>query len=294
MTYTELREAWRASRSRLLSTTRTDATRRGYGVALQQFEQHWEATLEDLRPAAESWISKLCANGAAANTVNLRASVLRQMAADFPALEGLAGIRSGGAARLGVWLSKAQLGELLDLPNTATLAGLRDRALVASLSLCGLRREEAVSLTWSQLATVETPSGLRHLWKDVHGKGSKRRHVPMSKVAAGIIADWHQVWQRDSGREDGCVFCRIRSGDRPCFDAGITGRAAAKIVNGYAQEAGYKLAPHDLRRTFGKLATRNGATLRAVMQAYGHAHLSTTERYLSTELELDNPATDYV
>ena len=51
-----------------------------------------------------------------------------------------------GARKLGIragnWLTKEQASQILQAPDTATVKGKRDRAVLALLIGCGLRRSE--------------------------------------------------------------------------------------------------------------------------------------------------------
>ena len=55
-----------------------------------------------------------------------------------------------------------------------------------------------------------------------------------------------------------------------------------------------KLSPHDLRRTFAKLARKGGAAPEDISLALGRASIATTERYRGTELNRDHAAPDAV
>ena len=69
------------------------------------------------------------------------------------------------------------------------------------------------------------------------------------------------------------------------------------IVQDIARRAGLgEIRPHDLRRTYAKLARSGGAPLEQISQTLGHASLKTTERYLGQELELreGKAAGDYI
>lgn len=48
--------------------------------------------------------------------------------------------------RLGIWLTKEQANDLLNAPHPKALAGKRDRAVLALLIGCGLRRAELLRL----------------------------------------------------------------------------------------------------------------------------------------------------
>jgi len=47
-----------------------------------------------------------------------------------------------------------------------------------------------------------------------------------------------------------------------------------------------KLAPHDLRRSCGKLCRKSGGELKQIQLRLGHSSVQTTERYLGTEQNL--------
>jgi len=91
-----------------------------------------------------------------ASTINLRLAAVRRLAfeaADSGLLspELAAGIqRVKGAKKLGVrlgnWLTVDQCRSLLQVPDAQTLKGRRDRAILAILLGCGLRRAEVAKL----------------------------------------------------------------------------------------------------------------------------------------------------
>ena len=51
--------------------------------------------------------------------------------------------------RMGDWLSVGQAQSLLNVPDITTVKGLRDRAILAVLLGCGLRRSEVAALTFA-------------------------------------------------------------------------------------------------------------------------------------------------
>ena len=68
--------------------------------------------------------------------------------------------------------------------------------------------------------------------------------------------------------------------------------AIADVVATYAGPLGWDLAPHDLRRTFAKLARGGHAPLEQIQLALGHQSIQTTQRYLGSELDLADAACD--
>ena len=104
---------------------------------------------------------KLESRNLAAGTINVRLAAVRRLAyeaADAGLLspELAAGIRRvKGAKKLGIrlgnWLSTSEARALWRSPDAQTLKGKRDRAVIAVLLGCGLRRRELADLTFDHL-----------------------------------------------------------------------------------------------------------------------------------------------
>jgi hypothetical protein len=73
---------------------------------------------------------------------------------------------------------------------------------------------------------------------------------------------------------------------------GMSADAIADVVATYARPFGWHLAPHDLRRTFAKLARSGQAPLEQIQLALGHQSIQTTQRYLGSELDPADAACD--
>jgi integrase len=70
--------------------------------------------------------------------------------------------------------------------------------------------------------------------------------------------------------------------------AGMSAPSIYSVVVEYAELLGVEFRPHDLRRTYGKLAHKGGAKIEQIQLSYGHASLTTTERYLGIEQDLED------
>lgn len=81
-------------------------------------------------------------------------------------IENVKGIKREGQ-RAGNWLSREQAQKLLLAPDCTTPKGLRDRALLAVMLGCGLRRSEVVALTFDHLQIRDD----RPVIVDLVGKG---------------------------------------------------------------------------------------------------------------------------
>ncbi len=76
--------------------------------------------------------------------------------------------------RLGNWLSAQQAKSMLSCPNGETLIGKRDRAILALLLGCGLRRAEAAQLEFEHFQRRDDHWAI----VDLFGKGGHILRIP--------------------------------------------------------------------------------------------------------------------
>ena len=88
------------------------------------------------------------------------------------------------------------------------------------------------------------------------------------------------AWKSVAHLEEGFVFRRVNKGDNLMGES-ITPQAIRDIVNSYAEKLENQgIAPHDLRRTFAKLAHKGGSSIDQIQLSLGHDSIQTTEKYL--------------
>jgi len=122
---------------------------------------------------------------------------------------------------------------------------------------------------------------------DLTGKQNRTRTVPMAAWIKALI----DAWTAAATVRSGALFRPIRRGGH-LQDGGMTSQAVWNVVATYAPVHG--LAPHDLRRTFAKLADKAGAPLVQIQKTLGHASVQTTERYIGADQDLHNAPSDYI
>jgi integrase len=188
--------------------------------------------------------------------------------------------------KTGTWLSLEQARELINTPDATTFKGKRDRVLLGLLLECGLRREEASELDVQQ---IQERDG-RMVLVDLTGKGGRVRTVPVPWRTAAKIADYLEAVQITHGR----VLRPINKADRLENGDSITPTAIYKQVRRYAQQIGVEIRPHDLRRTFGKLARDAGAPIDQIKESLGHSNVRTTEIYLGERQNLRDAPCDRI
>ena len=282
----------------------SDNTRRAYERAIRDFMAWYlpqpGQTLN--KATVNAYRAYLVDAGLSASSINQRLSAIRKMAneaADNDLLDqgqanGIAkakGLRQEGR-RLGNWLTRDQAQALLNLPDDTTNKGRRDRAALALLIGCGLRRDEAARLDWRQIQQREG----RWIIVDLVGKRGKLRSVPMPSWCKAALDDWGAAvgWQDGSllAPDFGPVLHPVNKGDSIAVGDSMTPQAIYYLVREYAALLGADIAPHDLRRTFAKLAQKGGAALEQIQLTLGHASIKTTERYLGVEQDLTTAPCD--
>ena len=244
---------------------------------------------------AGEYRSYLLAGGLSSASINLRLTPVRRLAREMAengwlepavaaAIERVRGVERRGN-RAGNWLTKEQANQLLNAPDPRTLLGKRDRAVLALLVGCGLRRAEVVGLGYEDLQQRDA----RWVLPDLLGKGGRTRTVT---VPAGVKARI-DLWTAAAGIREGRLFRPVTKGGKLRGEAIRDEKAIWRVVVRYAAETELgKLAPHDLRRTCAKLCRRAGGDLEQIQLLLGHASVQTTERYLGTEQNLVQAVND--
>ncbi len=173
-------------------------------------------------------------------------------------------------SRLPKVLSEKQVEALLGVPQTDTLLGLRDRAMLETLYATGLRVSELVGL---KLHEVNFDMGVVR----VFGKGSKERLVPLGEEAI----DWMRDYLAEArpallnGQQSDDLFVTKRG-------SAMTRQAFWQLIKRHAVLAGLdpaRLSPPDLRHAFATHLLNHGADLRVVQLLLGHSDISTTQIY---------------
>jgi len=166
-------------------------------------------------------------------------------------------------------LSEAQVEQLLHAPDTGTVLGQRDRAMLELMYATGLRVSE---LTGLALANLNLNQGVVR----VLGKGGKERLVPMGEEAC----NWTGAWLRE-GRSTMLGGATAREVFVSGRKTGLTRQAFWHMVRRHARAAGIEapISPHGLRHSFATHLLNHGADLRVLQLLLGHGDLSTTQIY---------------
>lgn len=171
------------------------------------------------------------------------------------------------------YLTPEKMENLLLVPDTTEIMGLRDRAIMEMLFSTGLRVSELAALNRDNVNTKEREFS-------VIGKGGKARVVFITDTANEWILRY--LTARDDPYKP--LFIRY-SGPKPkeLSDEShrLTVRSIERMVEKYGVIAGVtvRVGPHMLRHSFATDLLSQGADLRSVQEMLGHKNVSTTQIY---------------
>src|SRR5438477_8499900 len=286
------------AKNAVLNSLTTPDARRGYRHAI---DEYFDLNCSEPRLAFNKIVvlryrSQLESRQLAPGTLNLRLGAVRRLAyeaadcgllsADLAAgIRRVKGVKKLGV-RLGNWLTAEQGQALWQAPDYQRLKGKRDRALLALLLACGLRRHEAVALRLDHLQQREEHWAI----VDLVGKGGHVRTVPVPDWVRDKLNEWLVAAAIDRGK----LFRRVNKVGR-AWGEGITEKAVWHIVKESAKTVGIaKLAPHDLRRTCARLCHASGGELEQIQFLLGHVSVQTTERYLGCKQRIRSAVNDRI
>lgn len=167
---------------------------------------------------------------------------------------------------------------LVDAPDTNTLIGIRDRAMLHTLASSGVRIHELSTLTPEQIATKKEGYQLRVIGKN----DTEYRDAPLSREAYDHVMEWLQKRHVPSPY----IFTSFANRSQKLTDRAMTEMSIWRTVKHYAGLCGLRnIKPHDFRRFVGTQVAQTD--LRQAQKALGHKKLDTTARhYILDDLKI--------
>src|ERR1017187_9806757 len=262
---------WQSLKRLVLDSVSSPITRRVYNLGLDEFFEWFgrEPRPGFTKATVCAWRVALETRSLGAVSINVRITAVRKLAVEAAdngllapdlaaGITRVKGVASKGV-RLGNWLSIRQAQTLLNAPDATTTKGLRDRAILAVLLGCGLRRSEVAALTISH---VQQRDG-RWCIVDLVGKHGRVRTIPMPtwvKVATN-------AWTTAAGVADGFVFRPVNRGGQAQGEV-LSEKVVWQMLRPYAKAAGVPgIAPHDARRSCAKFCRAARAELEQIQPA---------------------------
>src|SRR6185295_10958117 len=189
---------WQRLKSLVLDSVSSPVTKRVYNLGLDEFFSWYglEPRAGFTKATVAAWRVALETRGLGTVSINVRITAVRKLAVEAAdngllapelatGITRVKGVASKGI-RLGNWLSVQQAQKLLNAPDVTAPKGLRDRAILAVLLGCGLRRSEVAALTMNH---VQQRDG-RWCIVDLIGKHGRVRTVPMPTWVKVAVEAW--------------------------------------------------------------------------------------------------------
>lgn len=170
-------------------------------------------------------------------------------------------------------LTVDEVDKLLSRPDTTTMKGLRDKAMMELLYATGIRVSELINL---QLSDID----IKRCFLICREK-NKERWIPFgekTKQALNVYLK-HAREVLLKGNDNEYLFTN-------CSGKPMSRQGFWKVLKGYAAEVGITedITPHTLRHSFATHLLQNGADLKSVQEMLGHADISTTALYANLNM----------
>jgi site-specific recombinase XerD len=281
----------------VLNSLPSPRSKRVYNMAIRDFLQYWQTNDKPIMDKLflQTYIAFMQDSGVGEASINLRLAAIRKLTREASELQiwpdtvaaAFASVKNipQRGKRTGNWLSLEQAQQLINAPDISTRVGLRNRAILATLLGCGLRRLELVNLSINQLQLRDN----RWVIANLVGKRNKTRTVTVPTWTKQAIDDYLDATHIYSGQ----LFQAMSKSGRIQRDH-ISPETVRDVVKINAQNCGFQITPHDLRRTYAKLALKNGAKIEQIQLNLGHQSLATTQVYLGTDLDLIHGPGDFL
>ena len=226
-----------------------------------------------------SWIVKLVSSNVTNRTINRKVSslnsyykfLLKIQSIEFNPLTQHKALKV--SKKLQIPFSETEITSVLNLIETDSFEGLRDKLIVELFYSTGMRRTELVNL---QLSDVDISQGQLK----VLGKRNKERFIPLLSTVIRTYQAY--LIERSNLKEvqDSKSLLLTRKGFK------IYEKLVYRVIVNYFDTISSKVkkSPHILRHSFATHLLNNGADLNSVKELLGHSSLAATQVYTHNSL----------
>ena len=171
---------------------------------------------------------------------------------------------------------------LLRQPDRRTVLGRRNHALLLFMYNTGARVSEALSVRTRDLQLAQAAQ------VRLHGKGNKDRLCPLWPETVKVLRSLEPV---RSGEPNDALFLNARgtplSRDGVAYILSQCAIAASKKRPSLKPD---RITPHALRHSCAVALLQSGVDITVIRDYLGHASVSTTSRYVTTNLKMKRDA----
>ncbi|MBL7069360.1 MAG: tyrosine-type recombinase/integrase [Candidatus Omnitrophica bacterium] len=173
-------------------------------------------------------------------------------------------------------LTKSEVRKLLNRPDTTTLLGLRDRAILELFYSTGIRRNELLGI---RLIDLDIERGILR----VKGKFKKERIVPVGNIARKYLLSYIENVRPKLLRDKRITYLFLSNRGMP-----LESSIFSPIIQRYVKEAGIRkrnISCHALRHCCATHMLEEGADIRYIQELLGHKSLETTQLYTKVAIK---------
>lgn len=168
-----------------------------------------------------------------------------------------------------VILSFKEVEKLLLQPDTNTVTGARDAAMLELLYATGIRVSELMALN---ILDVDLELSFLRC-----NSGNKARVIPVGKMAKEALSKYIGTYREQLLKGENDALFLNYYGNR------LSRQGFWKIIKGHCKDAELttSVTPHTLRHSFAFHLIENGADVKSVQELLGHSDISTTQMYVA-------------
>ncbi len=171
-------------------------------------------------------------------------------------------------------LSVSEVSTLLEQPDTNTVKGLRDKAMLELLYATGIRVTELISIK-----TEDVDLDYEYI---KCGERNRIRIIPIGSKAVSALKNYISEARNklSCSEQEHMLFLNTKG-------TAMTRQGFWKIIKSYTLKAGISpaITPHTLRHSFAIHLIENGADIQSVQEMLGHSDISTTLFYVKMNNE---------
>lgn len=181
------------------------------------------------------------------------------------------------------FLSRLEIGAIIEAPDQTSWAGQRDRAFFSMMYNTGARVSEMTGIRCRDVVLEGQPA--------VHlsGKGRKERSVPLWRATAALIKSWRRRIGDPTG--DAILFPN-RSGGR-MSRSNVTQRLDLAVAIAGLKNPGLlerPITPHTVRHTTAMHLLQSGVDITVIALWLGHEDTATTHMYVEADIAMKEQA----